>query len=46
MTQQTWQKHSEWPLIVAAFAFLAAYSILVIVDPPSPYADVLMLVIW
>lgn len=46
MTQQTWQKHSEWPLIGAAFAFLAAYSILVIVDPPSPYAEVLMLVIW
>ena len=46
MTQQTWQKHSEWPLVGAAFAFLAAYSILVIVDPPSPYAEVLMLVIW
>ena len=46
MTQQTWQKNSEWPLVGAAFAFLAAYSILVIVDPPSPYAEVLMLVIW
>ena len=46
MTQETWQKYSEWPLIGAAFLFLAAYSILVIVEPPDPYATVLRIVIW
>jgi len=46
MTQQTWQKLSEAPLVGAAFVFLAAYSILIIVEPPAPYSDVLMLVIW
>ncbi|RKR30493.1 potassium channel family protein [Arthrobacter oryzae] len=46
MTQETWQKYSEWPLVGAAFLFLAAYSVLVIVDPPDPYAAALTLVIW
>ncbi|WP_231494219.1 potassium channel family protein [Arthrobacter sp. 9MFCol3.1] len=46
MTQETWQKHSQRPLIVAAFVFLAAYSILVIAQPPEPSADALMFVIW
>lgn len=46
MTLQTWQKYSEWPLVGAAFLFLAAYSILVIVEPPPPYATLLTLVIW
>ncbi|MGY3380029.1 voltage-gated potassium channel [Arthrobacter sp. TE12231] len=46
MTLQTWQKYSEWPLVGAAFLFLAAYSILVIVEPPAPYATLLTLVIW
>lgn len=45
MTQETWQKHSEWPLVGAAFLFLAAYSILVIVEPPDPYAAALTLVV-
>ena len=39
MRQETWQKYSEWPLVGAAFLFLAAYSILVIAEPPHPYAD-------
>ncbi|PVZ59679.1 potassium channel family protein [Arthrobacter sp. H-02-3] len=46
MTLQTWQKYSEWPLVGAAFLFLAAYSILVIVEPPAPYGTLLTLVIW
>jgi voltage-gated potassium channel len=46
MTQETWQKHSQRPLIVAAFVFLAAYSILVIAQPPEPSADALTFVIW
>lgn len=46
MTQQTWQKRSEGPLVGAAFAFLAAYSILIIVEPLDPYATFLTLVIW
>ena len=46
MTQQTWQKRSERPLVGAAFLFLAAYSILIIVEPASPYAEALTLVIW
>mgnify|MGYP003883499077 FL=1 len=45
MKQETWQKHSEWPLVGTAFVFLAAYSILVIADPPDPYAAILTLVI-
>ena len=44
MRQETWQKHSEWPLVGAAFLFLAAYSVLVIVEPPDPYAAALTLV--
>ncbi|MGZ8786589.1 MAG: potassium channel family protein [Acidimicrobiia bacterium] len=46
MAQETWQKYSEWPLVGAAFLFLAAYSILIIVEPPDPYATVLTIVIW
>jgi voltage-gated potassium channel len=46
MTQQSWQRYSEWPLIGAAFLFLAAYSIQVIVAPPAPYAGALALVMW
>lgn len=45
MRQETWQKHSEWPLVGAAFIFLAAYSVLVIVEPPDPYAGALIFVI-
>src|SRR6478752_5890519 len=45
MRQETWQKYSEWPLVGAAFVFLAAYSILVIAEPPQPYADLLGLVV-
>ena len=44
MTQETWQKYSEWPLVAAAFLFLAAYSILVIAEPPEPYAAALAFV--
>lgn len=45
MRQETWQKYSEWPLVGAAFLFLAAYSVLVIVEPPQPYAGLLAFVI-
>lgn len=45
MNQETWRKHSEWPLVGAAFLFLAAYSVLVIVEPPPPYAEALTVVI-
>src|SRR6478672_890046 len=45
MRQETWQKYSEWPLVGAAFVFLAAYSILVIAEPPQPYADLLEIVV-
>jgi voltage-gated potassium channel len=44
MTQETWPKYSELPLVGAAFLFLAAYSILVIAEPPDPYAAVLTIV--
>ncbi|SFT91111.1 voltage-gated potassium channel [Arthrobacter sp. ov118] len=44
MTQETWLKYSEWPLVGAAFLFLTAYSILVIAEPPDPYATALALV--
>lgn len=46
MTLQTWQKYSEWPLVGAAFIFLAAYSILVIAEPPAPYSAALTILIW
>ncbi|MET1022343.1 MAG: potassium channel family protein [Arthrobacter sp.] len=46
MKQESWRKYSEWPLIAAAFLFLAAYSILIIVEPPAPYEAVLVVVIW
>ena len=46
MTQETWRKYSEWPLVGAAFLFLAAYSILVIYEPPAPYAAILNWVMW
>ncbi len=45
MRQETWQKYSEWPLVGAAFIFLAAYSVLVIVQPPDPYATALIFVV-
>jgi len=45
MRQETWQKYSEWPLVVAAFVFLAAFSVLVIAEPPDPYAAALTFVI-
>jgi voltage-gated potassium channel len=44
MMQETWQKYSEWPLLGAAFLFLAAYSVLVIAEPPDPYAAALIFV--
>ncbi|MGO4804733.1 potassium channel family protein [Arthrobacter sp. 2MCAF15] len=44
MRQETWQKYSEWPLVGAAFIFLAAYSVLVIAEPPEPYAAALAFV--
>jgi len=46
MNQETWRKYSEWPLIGAAFLFLAAYSVLIIVEPSAPYSDALTFVIW
>ena len=46
MTLQTWQKYSEWPLVGAAFIFLAAFSVLVIVEPPAPYSAALTILIW
>jgi len=46
MKEETWKKYSEWPLVGAAFLFLAAYSILIIAEPPAPYADALVIVIW
>jgi voltage-gated potassium channel len=45
MTQETWQKYSELPLVSAAFLFLAAYSVLVIAEPPDPYAAALIFVL-
>ncbi len=45
MRQETWQKYSEWPLVGAAFLFLAAFSVLVIVEPPDPYAAALIFVL-
>jgi voltage-gated potassium channel len=45
MTKETWQKYSERPLLGAAFLFLAAYSVLVIAEPPYPYAAALIFIL-
>lgn len=46
MTQQRWQKLLEWPLALAALAFLAAYSWQVIGDLTGPDAVVAEAVVW
>ena len=45
MTQERWQKVSEWPLAAAAVVFLIAYSIEVIVQPPADVTAWLELII-
>lgn len=49
MTQQRWQRISEWPLTLAAFLFLAAYAWEVIgnlVGPHAVLAEVVMAATW
>lgn len=38
MTQQRWNQLAEWPLAIAALAFLVAYSWQVIADLQGPDA--------
>lgn len=45
MNQDRWKRIVEWPLVCAALAFLAAYSVQVITDPTGSQAALLDLVI-
>ena len=46
MTQEEWQRHSEWPLTAAALVFLAAYSIQVIANTDLLVVEVLIWGTW
>jgi voltage-gated potassium channel len=46
MTVREWKRLSEWPLMVAALAFLAAYAWTVLVRPTGASAGVADLVMW
>lgn len=46
MSQADWRRYSEWPLIVAAVIFLAAYSVEVIADLSSRQAAIYDVIIW
>jgi voltage-gated potassium channel len=46
MTQDTWRKRSEWPLLVAAVVFLGAYSVQVIGETETPVVEFLIWGTW
>lgn len=46
MTQDDWQKRTEWPLTAASLIFLAAYSVQVISDTESVAVEVLIWATW
>jgi len=46
---ERWERAAEWPLVVAAVLFLAAYAAQVLVDPPAlvePEAEIVLWVSW
>ncbi|WP_258806009.1 potassium channel family protein [Pseudarthrobacter sp. NS4] len=46
MTQATWRKRSEWPLLAASIIFLGAYSVQVIGNTEAPVVEVLVWGTW
>lgn len=46
MTQQLWRRYSEWPLLLAAVMFLAAYSVQVIGNLREQDAGWIETVVW
>lgn len=46
MTQARWRKLTEWPLAIAAVAFLVAYSFEVIAEPNGKFAEVVIPATW
>ncbi|MFK4299550.1 voltage-gated potassium channel [Arthrobacter sp. GAS37] len=46
MTQQLWRRYAEWPLIVAAVVFLAAYSVQVIGNLQEQASGVVDAIVW
>lgn len=46
MTQESWRKRSEWPLLIAAVVFLAAYSVQVISNTEVPGVEILVWGTW
>ncbi|MET3922802.1 ion channel [Arthrobacter sp. UYEF20] len=46
MTQETWRRLSEWPLVIAAVLFLAAYSVQVISNTDAAVVEFLIWTTW
>ncbi|MCA4132638.1 potassium channel family protein [Arthrobacter sp. M4] len=46
MTQESWRRYAEWPLTIAAIAFLAAYSVQVIGNLPDSDSVALEVIVW
>jgi voltage-gated potassium channel len=46
MTQQLWRRYTEWPLLLAAVMFLAAYSVQVIGNVREQDAAWIETVVW
>src|SRR6478609_2406216 len=46
MTQQEWNRRSEWPLTAASLIFLAAYSVQVITNAESLAVEIIIWVTW
>lgn len=44
MTQSRWQQATEWPMIVAAVVFLAAYSLDILAQPTGPWKQAVELI--
>lgn len=45
MSQQGWERRTEWPMAGVAFGFLVAYSVQVLLQPVGGWADVCSVVI-
>lgn len=46
MTQGSWRRRTEWPLVAAATLFLLVYSVQVIAQPEQALAQMLELLTW
>ncbi len=46
MTQLLWRRYTEWPLVIMALIFLAAYSIQVITNLSGGRAELIEIIVW